>query len=185
MKHTAELPPFAEADGVFFLTLSSDRASLAYAVERLIDMLDAMEPDPDLEPWLGSGDDLEDECEDEGAQCEGEGDWNELELDSSDEEPDLGWTEHFNQHAAMLTRADAWACEDGEPELGWCGHGTGWRGEGTDDREGDEGDYSPSPECIGGSWDGDGSGHAIGEEMIGELMLAKHPRRTASSDVVR
>jgi len=52
-------------------------------IERLIGLLDAMEPDPDLEPSLGLGGypycrmaeaaDLEDECEDEGAQCDDEG----------------------------------------------------------------------------------------------------------------
>jgi len=43
----------AEAGGVFFLTLDRrDRASIATSIERLINMLDAMEPDPDLEPYL-------------------------------------------------------------------------------------------------------------------------------------
>lgn len=40
----------AEADGVFFITITnSDRKSIAYAVERSIAVLDALEPDPDLE----------------------------------------------------------------------------------------------------------------------------------------
>ncbi|MEQ1943528.1 hypothetical protein ABMA32_14025 [Mesorhizobium sp. VNQ89] len=75
----------ANVDGVFFLTINSkDRASIATTIERLISILDAMDPDPDLEPWLSGqlgtgdlGDDREEECEDEGAQCddEGEPDW--------------------------------------------------------------------------------------------------------------
>jgi hypothetical protein len=56
------LPPplLAEAHGVFFLTLNpNDRASIATTVERLINMLDAMDGDENLEstadeePWLG------------------------------------------------------------------------------------------------------------------------------------
>ncbi|MBX3584757.1 MAG: hypothetical protein KF810_23015 [Rhizobiaceae bacterium] len=49
-------------------------------IERLIALLDAMDPDPDLEPWLtgelapgDTGDDREEECEDEGGQCDDEG----------------------------------------------------------------------------------------------------------------
>jgi hypothetical protein len=49
-------------------------------IERLIALLDAMEPDPDLEPWLAgrlatgdTGDDREEESEDEGAQCDDDG----------------------------------------------------------------------------------------------------------------
>lgn len=101
-KEMAELPRLAEADGVFFITLAKgDRASVATTIERLIDMLDAMEPDPDLEdggddePWLGwcgqsrkqygGRDDREEACEDEGGQCEDEGAY-------ADKEPSLGWT---------------------------------------------------------------------------------------------
>lgn len=71
----------ANVDGVFFLTINSqDRASIATTIEQLISLLDAMDPDPDLEPWLAGklaagdmGDDREEECEDEGGQCDDEG----------------------------------------------------------------------------------------------------------------
>ena len=69
------------------LTLNPhDRLTLATTIERLINMLDDLEPDADLEPSLGwnlqgaratDTDDREEECEDEGAQCDDEG-----ELDS-------------------------------------------------------------------------------------------------------
>lgn len=66
------------------------REALENEIERLIGILDAMEPDPDLEPDLGwnpylrthggkaadlegGDDDLEPCCEDEGAQCDDEG----------------------------------------------------------------------------------------------------------------
>ncbi len=50
-------------------------------IDRLITFLDATDIDPDLEPSLGwtstmafgDGTDLEDECQDEGAQCDDEG----------------------------------------------------------------------------------------------------------------
>ena len=47
---------------MFLLTLwRGYRAGIGYTVERLVKMLDAMEPDPELEPCLGDdrdGDDL-------------------------------------------------------------------------------------------------------------------------------
>lgn len=44
----------AEADGVLFLTLDGrDRVSLATTIERLINLLDDLEPDADLEPVNG------------------------------------------------------------------------------------------------------------------------------------
>jgi hypothetical protein len=95
----------AEADGVFFLTLDrNDRTSVATTIERLIDMLDALDGDENLEPSLGApenhpggykdsdadgwkaknADDREEACEDEGAQCEDEG------AVTGDNEPTLG-----------------------------------------------------------------------------------------------
>lgn len=58
-KTASDLPAFVEARGVFFLTLSNDRATIAYTVERLIAVLDQMGGDPDIEitedeePYLG------------------------------------------------------------------------------------------------------------------------------------
>lgn len=87
MEHMAELPRLADADGVFFITMAKgDRTSIATTIQRLIDMLDAMDGDEnmeeggDAEPWLGwseggpqrldprvAHDDREEACEDEGA----------------------------------------------------------------------------------------------------------------------
>lgn len=73
--------------------VSIARQQIEDEIERLIAILDGMEPDPDLEdgadsePWLGAaeadqysnrgwvflqGDDLEDQCDDEGAQPDDE-----------------------------------------------------------------------------------------------------------------
>lgn len=42
-----------EADGVFFVTVDkNDRTSIATSIEKLINMLDELSPDPDLEPDL-------------------------------------------------------------------------------------------------------------------------------------
>lgn len=46
------------------------RNDLENHIEQLIDMLDALDPDPDLEPQC---EDEGAQCEDEGAQCEDEG----------------------------------------------------------------------------------------------------------------
>lgn len=79
------------------------RRQLADAVERALALLDALDGDPDLE----------DQCEDEGAQCDDEGVCKYLDPDS---EPDLGAPEHghggsrwgagVQSHAAYLGVAD-------------------------------------------------------------------------------
>lgn len=106
-------PAFVEADGAFFITLSNDRATVAYTIERLIDMLDAMEDDPDLEPSLGynpygcddregcggtTGGDEDDEPSLGWAATRQLGEnpklsnvWGELEADDADDERTLGW----------------------------------------------------------------------------------------------
>lgn len=102
------------------LTLNPhDRLTLATTIERLINMLDDLEPDADLEPvngWsetagagiieaqatddregdderdvdlAGALDDREEECEDEGAQCDDEG------------EPDYGIADYPALQAAF------------------------------------------------------------------------------------
>lgn len=85
------------------LTLNPhDRLTLATTIERLINMLDDLDPDVDLEPslgWTDSGpdalvkdchqDDREEECEDEGAQCDDEG------------EPDYGIADYPALQAAF------------------------------------------------------------------------------------
>jgi hypothetical protein len=78
------VPQLVEAGGVFFLSLApNDRAGIAYTVERLINMLDAMEPDPDLEPYLAGlhqGSHTDDREGDDGYGGD------------ADNEPSLGWT---------------------------------------------------------------------------------------------
>jgi hypothetical protein len=76
------------------LSASKQRRLVETAIERLVALLDEIDPDPDLEDdasgepslgwpvpdeWFGhrigfdTGDDREQQCEDEGAQCEDEG----------------------------------------------------------------------------------------------------------------
>lgn len=107
-----------EANGVFFLMLDrNDREAIATTIERLIGMLDDMDGDCDLEPWLGTafGDDREGDSSDDEPE--------ESDMDS-DDEPSLGWNE----------RGDfGWMspfCVDLEDE--------------ETDQNGDEGDYSRS-----------------------------------------
>lgn len=108
----------AEADGVFFITIANgDRKSLAYAVERLIAVLDALEPDSDLEdaadaePSLGwpehrgvtqldknmAHDDREEENEHGGDVCDEPHDA----ADCGDDEPNLGSRELCSQWKDM------------------------------------------------------------------------------------
>ncbi|WP_129415292.1 hypothetical protein [Mesorhizobium sp. Pch-S] len=103
---------YAEAakTDVFFLRITpKDRTSIAYTIESLINLLDAMEPDPDLEPDLGSGDDREGNGGAEGGDEDREPSlgwsadgqvgqnpawcncWGELEHDDADDEFTLGW----------------------------------------------------------------------------------------------
>ncbi len=135
MQHeTTNLPPFMEADGLFFLTLANDRATVAYTIERLIDMLDAMEPDPDLEPYLAG-------CHHNDQMVDLEGD--ESLYGDCDREPSLGWAAN-GQHGQCAGFATIFGdleeqCEDegaciqsqphderdegnAEPFLGWSEH---------------------------------------------------------------
>lgn len=62
-----DLPTLVDAGGVFFLTLSiHDRVGIATTIERLIDMLDALDGDPDLEPYLAGYHDLDGDREGDG-----------------------------------------------------------------------------------------------------------------------
>lgn len=122
-------PSLVNAAGVFFVTLSpDDRASIAAAIDRLIAMLDAMDGDENLE---ATGD-LEEACEDEGAE-------------SGDFEPTLGapegaitdqarWShtgygldecEDENEHGGDIND-EPQDDDEREPSLGWsemCGQG--------------------------------------------------------------
>lgn len=127
----------AEAEGVFFLTLAKgDRGSVEMVIESLIALLDAMAPDPDLEPSLGwqeqgsqatlggsaddreeeneHGGDIQDEPHDDGIFC------------GADSEPSSGWTEDIDQ-SRMGGCASGTQHDEMEPDLGFVGHGTGWR----------------------------------------------------------
>jgi hypothetical protein len=88
------LPTLIDCGGVFFLTLMpTDRMSIATTIERLIDMLDAVDGDPDLEetgddePSLGVGVSMRDTARIEY----------DLEADHADSEPSLGWTTGIDQ----------------------------------------------------------------------------------------
>lgn len=78
-------PEIQRRDGtLFFACPESDRAAIATSIERLIDMLDALEDDPDLEPYLAGyaadgGDDREGDLD----SYEGDG--------NADHEPSCGW----------------------------------------------------------------------------------------------
>lgn len=93
MTEFSERLPLAEADGVFFLTLAKgDRTSIAFTIERLIDMLDVMEADTDLEDtgddepllgWPNAGQRITEEMASDDGR----------ELDNADAEPWLGASE--------------------------------------------------------------------------------------------
>lgn len=108
-------------ENIFFLILDArDRVSIATTIERLIGVLDALDPDPDLEPdadsepWLGwrdaafgrsitdcvdgaRHDDREDEDEHGGDIVDEPHD----QLDQGDDEPLLGWVERDSQGVRM------------------------------------------------------------------------------------
>jgi hypothetical protein len=156
-------PTIQRRDGtLFFACPEFDKGAIATSIERLIDMLDAMEDDPDLEPYLAGyagegGDDRETDLDvlegddnpddEDGADDEpsigtsyyaGYGHFElDLELDTADSEPAFGWTDKLDQ-STPIAHALASNYED-EPELGWSGNGKGWsEGDGVDDREGDD-----------------------------------------------
>lgn len=115
----------AEAKGVFFVTLDRyDRTSIATTIERLIDMLDALDDDPDME----------DTADDE---------------DGADDEPSLGWTasgpQAIEKNAPQDDREDDG--DDLEPSLGGPGHYTdaGMMYDLEEDRCDDEPDGSDEP----------------------------------------
>lgn len=108
----------AEADGVFFLTIDSrDRQSIATTIERLIAVLDELDPDPDLEatgddePSLGWPEEhglsqldfhgkhgpLDDDREDENEYGGDINDEPQDDSDSGDAEPFLGRLETIHQ----------------------------------------------------------------------------------------
>lgn len=139
----------------------TNRKAIADSIERLIDMLDAMSPDPDLEPYLGYGDDREGDLSDwepdhdneEGADSEFSLGWSEGQSQTGslaggsyghegDLEPDLGWT-----HSERLGRYKSSWITDGEEDAGddremENEHGGNVTDEPHDAQ--DEGDYEPT-----------------------------------------
>jgi hypothetical protein len=96
--------------GIFLPIDPHDRTGLAATIERLIALLDALDGDPDLEPWLGSGDDREDENEHGGDIVDELHD----DCDEGNGEPWLGRLETVSQAAGTyaglcpLTDAAYW-----------------------------------------------------------------------------
>ncbi|MER9763100.1 hypothetical protein [Mesorhizobium sp. M0138] len=158
---TIHQPEMRREDGAIFLTVAeNDRLGIATSIERLIDLLDAMSPDPDLEP------DADTEEEESGY-----GDADGMGADESGE-PELGWTAGIDQTSPDWSADTHWV-SDGEPELGWTGIATGWReGDSVDviepngdelDFNGDEHDFSGGendpPGFIWGGGEGGGRAH--------------------------
>ncbi|MBL8576127.1 MAG: hypothetical protein JNK47_02790 [Mesorhizobium sp.] len=114
----------AEANGVFFLTVDGkDRASISTSIEKLINMLDDMEPDPDLEL---NGDEFDQSypngCQktDQPYEDAEEDDCGEA---NGDDEPSLGAQEVrypcSQEHWAQGGKDDREDDGDSEPFLGW------------------------------------------------------------------
>lgn len=75
-----------------------DRITLTTTIERLINLLDEMEPDPDLEPWLGRPERINQGVGLSGARDDREHDTDTDEGDGDvDKEYSLGWTEKCSQ----------------------------------------------------------------------------------------
>lgn len=118
-------PDIQRRDGtLFFACPDSDRAAIATSIERLIDMLDAMEGDPDLEPYMASFDwGPCDDREDDAGDCR--------EADYADDEPMLAAAE---RHPNAMSWNDAPEKHTQER----------WAAGGDDDREDDGDDLEPS-----------------------------------------
>jgi hypothetical protein len=189
----------AEADGVFFVTLSKDdRAGIATTIERLIGMLDAIDGDEnleetgDLEPmlgWPGRGPSalVKDMPHDDR---EGEAHWTdagpmyELEQDDSDAEQSLGANEMPNGESQEHWAVSSWMdeCEDVSEDEG-----------AQDDREpnGDETDFDggerDEPVFIPGG--GSVSQHEDGWRPVADSAMAptmvEKARRLKDGNVVR
>lgn len=153
-------PEIDRRDGRLFFTVGEhDRVAIATSIERLIDLLDALEGDPDLEPddddepCLGAPEQVQqgfwyswtlpdtderecDNADDEPYLSGWFRDTSDLEADPSDLEPALGWQNEGTQARLHFPFGEG---ED-EPELGWFGHATGYQpGEGYE--EGDPAEH--------------------------------------------
>lgn len=92
------LPTLVDAGGVFFLTLSvHDRVGIATTIERLIGLLDEMDGDENLEPYLAGYHDLDGDREGDGGTLGKDEDF----------EPSLGsvqWHPHSQENLAFGVR---------------------------------------------------------------------------------
>lgn len=152
----------AEADGVFFITIANgDRKSLAYAVERLIAVLDALEPDPDLE---------------DGPDAEPSLGWPEhrgiAQLDKSVSHDDD--REEENEHGGDVCDEphDAADCGDDEPNLGsreLCSQWKDMQALGLIDMDATDPNDTDGISVMGGiPFDFRGDGNAIGKALVRE-----------------
>ncbi|WP_107341489.1 hypothetical protein [Agrobacterium pusense] len=179
------------AGTLFFACADNDRAAISTSIERLIDLLDAMDGDPDLEPYLadtsgprgGSADDREGE----------DADFEPI-LGAAERHPHpsgFSWGDEKTRHSqeqwatGNLTDAE----DDGddlepdnydEPTFGWQNEGNqeslaGGLMMSVDECEpngdeldynGDELDYSPIEDGGYGGVEYDGSGVVVADKMI-------------------
>lgn len=121
-------PDIVRRDGtLFFACADNDRAAISTSIERLIDLLDALDGDPDLEPYM---------ADTQGVGGVGSAD--DREGDDADLEPSCGWSASeaaygiydgpvsgeeeeedpsgFGDFEALLEDTS------GEPSLGWTNH---------------------------------------------------------------
>lgn len=125
-------PDIQRQQGTLFFIPHGDRAAIAVSIERLIDLLDAAEGDPDLEPDLSGFDHQTDDREDDAGDSR--------ESDFADDEPSLG-------------------SEERHPHI-WCAphHGdqSHWAYGAKDDREDDGDDLEPD---VDGEYSNGWTGH--------------------------
>jgi hypothetical protein len=129
------------------LTLQfSDRYELEDEIERLIDMLDTIDPDPDLEPSLG-----------DTPYCRNPATVD-LEGDSADDEADLGWTEMEARFGRYALGSDQLQPSNDEFSLGSLGaiNQERWSAGRADDLEHDHDGREPCCEDEGAQWDDEG-----------------------------
>jgi hypothetical protein len=128
-------------------------------IERLIDLLDTLDPDPDLEstadeePWLGAPDARTGSWFGPRTACGGD----DREEDTGDDEPWLGAANPDFQLSSLIGIARTRETS----QLSWCSHGS------SDDRERE---YDDEPDQSG-----EGTGNYIGPcSVIGTLFPHQH-----------
>lgn len=167
------LPTIEIDSGFIFLTCKQGhRLSISATIERLVDMLDAMEPDCDLEPTLAAPEnhcsargwiETRDRSGDQTHWAESADDDRE---DDDEREPDqddeysLGWSDQGSQEA--LHGCDELEDDEREPDQD-AEYSTGWTNQGSqealhasdeiedDEREFDDADFDASGFIWGGN----------------------------------